>query len=343
MKLFDSFISMDKVCWGIIGCGDVTEVKSGPAFQKVPNSELVAVMRRDATKAADYSKRHHVPNWYANADLLINDPGVNAIYVATPPNTHAYYAKKAIAAGKPVYIEKPMGLTYAECVEVNQLAAIKKVQVFVAYYRRMLPGFKKVKELIEQVAIGDVRIINIQLYKHAQENKEHMPWRVNPEIAGGGHFYDLASHQFDFLLFCFGPIKELYSVVANQAGLYKAEDILSVSFRFENGALGNGTWCFNSDQINNRDTIEIIGSKGRIEFSTFDFIPVKLITEKGTETFDFPKPEHVQMPLIEQVVNDLRGMGKSVSTGMTGAETNKILEEIVKKNSIKNKTNKKLG
>lgn len=326
---------MKKIRWGIIGCGDVTEVKSGPAFQKVANSELIAVMRRDASKAADYSKRHQVPNWYANADLLINDPGVNAIYIATPPSTHAFYAKKAIAAGKPVYIEKPMGLSYAECVEVNELAAKKKVPVFVAYYRRLLPGFVKVKELIDQGAIGNVRMTTIQLYKHAQESKEQLPWRVNPEIAGGGHFYDLASHQFDFLLYWFGPIKEVNSVVANQAGLYKAEDILSVSFQFENGVIGNGTWCFNSGKVNDRDTIEIIGSKGRIEFSTFDFIPVKLITESGIETFGFPKPEHVQMPLIDQIVNDLRGNNQSVSTGITAAETNKILEEIVAKYYLK--------
>lgn len=322
---------MDQIKWGIVGCGDVTEVKSGPAFQKVANSELVAVMRRDAAKASDYATRHAVPNWYANADLLINDPGVNAIYVATPPDTHAFYAKKAIKAGKPVYIEKPMGLTYAECVEVNELAAQKKVPVFVAYYRRKLPGFIKVKELIEAGAIGEVRLVILQLFKHAQEDSTNLPWRVDPAVAGGGHFYDLASHQFDYLLYLFGAIKSINSVVDNQAGNYSAEDILSVAFQFEKGVVGSGSWCFNSSKINDRDTIEIIGTKGRIEFSTFGFIPIKLVTESGTEEFDFQKPEHVQFNLIEQIVNDLRGEEKCVSTGETGSETNKVLEEIVKK------------
>ncbi|MFA9392171.1 MAG: Gfo/Idh/MocA family protein [Prolixibacteraceae bacterium] len=322
---------MDKIKWGIIGCGDVTEVKSGPAFQKISNSELIAVMRRDAAKAADYSKRHNVPNWYANADLLINDPGVNAIYVATPPSTHALYAKKAIAAGKPVYIEKPMALTYAECVEVNEMAAKKNVPVFVAYYRRKLPGFIKVKELIESGDIGEVRMVNLQLFKHFEVDAENLPWRVDPKIAGGGHFYDLASHQFDYLDYLFGPINEIASVVANQAKLYKAEDILSVAFQFETGIVGNGCWCFNSSSVNERDVIEVIGTKGRIEFSTFDFVPVKLITENKTEEFDFQKPEHVQFNLIEQIVADLRGEDSAVSTGLSGARTNKVLEEIVKK------------
>ena len=333
---------MEQIKWGIIGCGDVTEVKSGPAFQKVAHSELVTVMRRDAAKAADYAKRHNVPNWYANADLLINDPGVNAIYVATPPDTHAFYAKKAIEARKPVYIEKPMCRTYVECIEVNRLAEEKGVPVFVAYYRRKLPGFIKVKELIDSGAIGDVRMVNIQLYKHAKEqSNDEKPWRINPTIAGGGHFYDLASHQFDYLLWFFGEISEVKPIISNQANLYTAEDILSVAFIFENGVLGSGSWCFNSGPVNDRDSIEIIGSTGRIEFSTFDFIPVKLINEMGVELFESDKPEHVQQAMIEHVVKCLRNEDKPISTGITGAATNKVLEEIVKEFYTKAKIKKK--
>lgn len=103
------------VNWGIIGCGNVTEVKSGPAFSKVENSRLVAVMRRNAALAEDYAKRHNVPKFYSKASDLINDPEVNAIYIATPPGSHMEYALEVIKAGKPVYIEKPMAVNYAEC------------------------------------------------------------------------------------------------------------------------------------------------------------------------------------------------------------------------------------
>ena len=82
---------MNAVKWGIIGCGDVTEVKSGPAFNKVKNSSLVAVMRRDGEKARDYAHRHNVPKWYSDAEALINDPDVNAVYVATPPSSHVSF------------------------------------------------------------------------------------------------------------------------------------------------------------------------------------------------------------------------------------------------------------
>src|SRR3546814_11634492 len=132
---------------GIIGAGDVTEVKSGPAFQQVEHSQLIAVMRRDAAKAKSYAERHGVPRWYTDAQQLIDDPEVNAIYVATPPDTHAYYATAALRAGKPVYLEKPMTLNSRAAkalVETQQACGVK---LSVAHYRREQTYFKKVKEL----------------------------------------------------------------------------------------------------------------------------------------------------------------------------------------------------
>ncbi|MBD3276277.1 MAG: gfo/Idh/MocA family oxidoreductase, partial [Candidatus Marinimicrobia bacterium] len=201
-------MSLNTVQWGIIGCGDVTEVKSGPGFQKAENSDLVAVMRRSGDKAADYAKRHNVPNWYDDADDLINDPDVNAVYVATPPGSHKEYAIKAIEAGKPVYVEKPMALNYAECEEILTAGKKANVPVFTAFYRRRLPSFEKVKELVESGAIGEVRFINMELYWPPRDGdkSEEKHWHVLPEISGGGHFFDLAPHQLDYLDYVFGPI-----------------------------------------------------------------------------------------------------------------------------------------
>ncbi|MEO6134528.1 MAG: Gfo/Idh/MocA family oxidoreductase, partial [Ginsengibacter sp.] len=111
---------MENINWGMIGCGDVTEVKSGPAFNKVPNSKLVAVMRRDAAKAKDYAERHGVPKWYIDASALINDPEINAIYIATPPSSHLEYAIAALKAGKFVYVEKPMTTDLSSAIELNE-------------------------------------------------------------------------------------------------------------------------------------------------------------------------------------------------------------------------------
>ena len=85
---FTTLTSVERVRWGIIGVGDVTERKSGPGFQQAERSELVAVMRRRGDLAADYARRHDVPRWYDDADELINDPDVDAVYIATPPDSH---------------------------------------------------------------------------------------------------------------------------------------------------------------------------------------------------------------------------------------------------------------
>lgn len=326
---------MDQVRWGMIGCGDVAEVKSGPAFYKTPGSKLVAVMRRNAEKAEDYARRHEVPRWYSDADQLINDPEVNAVYIATPPGSHCEYTLRAAAAGKPVYVEKPMALNYEQCKQM--IAACEKagVPLFVAYYRRTLPNHLKVKELVDSGAIGDVRSVNIRLYWptewHSRFSDGELPWRVDPEIAGGGYFFDLASHQLDFLDFVFGPIVEASGIVANQARLYPAEDIVSAIFQFESGVIGNGVWCFTVDQSSRTEIAEITGSEGRITFHSFDMGPVRLETRSGAQEFQCELPQHVHQPLVETIVSELRGGGeKCPSTGVTAARTAWVMDEIVR-------------
>jgi len=326
---------MDQIKWGIIGCGNVTEVKSGPAFNKVANSSLIAVMRRDAEKAADYAQRHDVPKWYADADELINDPKVNAIYIATPPGAHEELAMKAMKAGKPVYIEKPMALNGAECDRINAFSRETGVPVFVAFYRRSLDYFLKVKELVDSKVIGDVRFISIclqwQPYEEETGPNPKPRWRVDPKISGGGHFHDLASHQFDLLEFVFGPVKHASGIARNQAGLYEADDIVVANYEFESGILGNGSWCYTINKEQREDQAQITGSKGRITFSFFEKFDIKVETEAGTETFNIPYPQHVQQPLIDSIVRELRGEGKCPSTGESGARASHIMDWITKK------------
>jgi len=317
--------------WGIIGCGNVTEVKSGPAFNKVSDSRLVAVMRRDPFLAEDYARRHNVPKFYSKASDLINDKDVNAIYIATPPGSHAEYAIEVIKARKPVYIEKPMAVNYSECHKINKAAEKYRVPVFVAYYRRALPGFLLVKDLIENGSIGKVRLLMIQLFKFPSEDEKsgRPSWRVDPEMSGGGHFFDLACHQIDYLDLLFGPIRKVRSIAVNQAGLYKAEDFVSAEFLFSNDIVATGTWSFSVSLDSSRDTIEIIGDKGSIKFTTFSFEPIILTNEAGSQEFINERPEHVQYNLIEKIVRSLNGQGESPSTGITGARTSKIMDEVV--------------
>ncbi|MEO6960760.1 MAG: Gfo/Idh/MocA family oxidoreductase [Puia sp.] len=325
-------MKLDQVNWGMIGIGSVTEKKSAPAFNKVTHSRLVAVMGRNPAKAADYAARHCVPVWYDNVDDLINDPAVNAVYIATPPDVHLEYARKVMQAGKAAYVEKPMARNAAECDEMNTISRETGSPLFVAYYRRALPYFVKLRELIQQEAVGKIRCINIRLHnppydEEVGENPQPR-WRVFPEISGGGHFHDLASHQFDFLEYAFGPLKHAEGISRNQAGLYPADDCVMANFEFESGVLGNGSWCFTINKEQKIDETQIFGSLGRIKFSFFDGSQITVERGGDTQVFDLPYPEHVQQPLIELMVQELMGTGKTPSTGITGARTSLVLEKI---------------
>ncbi|APC41607.1 Gfo/Idh/MocA family protein [Clostridium estertheticum] len=322
---------MKTIRWGIIGCGDVTEVKSGPGFQLAKNSQLVAVMRRNGELAKDYATRHNVPKWYDNAEELINDPDVDVVYIATPPAFHKEYTLKCAEAGKPVYVEKPMARNFEECTDMIQACENAGVPLFVAYYRRALDRFNKVKELIDSGEIGEIRFVTVVLYKKAlkiDSKSGEFPWRVIPEISGGGEFMDLASHTLDVLDYILGPIKEACGYADNQAKLYEAEDIVTASLAFESGVKGTGTWCFSS--FSNYDMNEIVGSLGKISFSTFEEEPVLLTTIGGTTSFNIKKPVHIQTQLIQSIVNEINGLDVCKSTGISGARTNKIMDQILR-------------
>ena len=330
-KAYEEVVKMKTIRWGIIGCGDVTEVKSGPGFQRSNHSQLIAVMRRNGDLAKDYALRHNVPKWYDNAQRLINDPDVDAIYVATPPAFHKEYVVKCAQAGKPVYVEKPMARNFEECVAMIEACEDAGVPLFVAYYRRALDRFNKIKELIDSEKIGEVRFVSITLYRKPVQvdlNSGNLPWRVIPEISGGGEFVDLASHTLDVLDYILGPIKEACGYASNQAHLYEAEDIVTASLSFVSGVKGTGTWCFSS--FSNYDMNEIIGSKGKISFSTFGSDPVLLTTLEGIIPIAIINPINIQGQLIQSIVNELNGLGTCPSKGISASRTNRVMDEILK-------------
>lgn len=293
--------------WGIIGCGDVTEVKSGPAFNKIEGSSLVAVMRRDKMKAADYARRHNVPKFYSNAQDLINDPEINAIYVATPPAFHEEYTIAALKSRKPVYVEKPMALSEKGCLHMIEASKSYNTKLTVAHYRRALPMFNKVKQLILQ--IGDIRFASIQFLQPAQSQlvaNSESNWRVVPEFSGGGLFHDMAPHHIDLMLYFFGDPIHASGYSANQTRINKADDIVSGELVFENDIICKVLWCFNVPTEETKDLCEIVGSTGKVVFP-FHGNFCQLINDKKTETFNFTQPQHIQQPMIEKIVNYFSG------------------------------------
>lgn len=323
---------MKAIRWGIIGVGDVAERKSGPAFYKVEHSSLVAVMRRSEERVKDYALRHQVPAWYTDADQLIHDPEVDAVYVATPPDTHKEYTIRALRAGKPVYVEKPMAMDYAECLEMIKAAEDNGQKLFVAYYRRALPYFRKVKELLEQEVIGKILTVDVKYFRPASDTDKdpaRHTWRVKQSIAGEGYFYDMAPHTLDILDFLLGEIKQAKGFSRNLGHYYEVKDTVSAVWEFESGVLGTGQWCFVSSPESACDTVSIVGTNGVIRFNTFSFQPIELHTSDTETTYTFPAEEHIQQPLIQTIVDELRGVGRCPSTGLSGSRTSRVMDWIM--------------
>ncbi len=330
---------LESIVWGVIGAGDVCERKSVPAMYTVAHSKVKTVMRRNAVKAKDFARRHNINNWTTDIDALLADADINAIYIATPPNSHAELTLKAAKAGKAVYVEKPMANTLAECNAMVEACREADVALFVAYYRRTLPGFVKVKEIIDSGWLGEVRAVNIEMYKaltEADSKNDDNNWRVDPDIAGGGYFHDLASHTLDYLDFLFGKIIAVHGIASNQAKAYRSDDIVSANFEFENGVIGTGLWCFASSKCAEKDSVKIIGSKGELSFNCFgDPMTINLISEEqGNQTLHFLHQQPVQQSLVQLIVDELRGEGTCPSKGDNGTRATAVMEEITKKKKI---------
>ena len=320
---------MSTVRWGILGCGDVCEVKSGPGFQQAEGSELAAVMRRDRALAEDFARRHGVPAFYDDADQLIADPNVSAVYIASPPGSHLELALKVAKAGKPAYVEKPMARTHAECLRMIAAFEQAKVPLFVAYYRRALPRFLKAKEIIDSGRLGQVRRVEARYCSAGQLNLEpaHLPWRVQAEHAGGGLFLDLASHTLDALDFLFGPLLSVNGGASNVGRALDVEDQVSLEFGTGSGAHGRGFWSFTS--ATNEDSIYVEGAAGSLRLSTFGDGPVELETSAGSEQFMLPNPRTIHGPMIQTIVDCLLGRGHCLSTDVSAARTSHVMDQVL--------------
>jgi predicted dehydrogenase len=324
---------MSTLRWGIIGCGDVTEVKSGPGFQKADGSALVAVMRRDVAKAQDYARRHGVARVHERAEDLIHDPHVDVVYVATPPSTHCELALAVAAAGKPCLVEKPMARNHAECRRMVAAFAAREVPLWVAYYRRALPRFLLVRELLAEGAIGQVTSVHVDVCARLAAGETAAGWRFDPAIAGAGLFFDLASHCFDLLDFLLGPIVKVSGVAANTEGAYAVEDVTASAFAIGDRVMGTGIWNFNAAR--SVDRITFSGSGGVLRTPVFSDTSV-IVTRTGhagqaagEQVHEVRNPPHVHQPLIQAIVDELRGGKPSPSTGESAARTSWVLDQCV--------------
>ena len=328
---------MKTIRWGMIGCGAVAEVKSGPGFYKSHNSTLAAVTSADFELTRSFALRHGVARPYETTEQLLADPDIDAVYIATPPSSHKPLSLLVANAGKHVYVEKPMAMRFEECQEIVEACEKKGVRLFVSFYRRAMPRFLKVKEWLDSGAIGDVRCVRaLQHRPPATEelSRATLPWRLKPEVSGGGHFLDMGIHTLDILDFWFGTIEEVHGLAGNHAGLYDVEDTVTAVWRHARGVQASGSWCYVCNH--NEEHVVIVGSKGRIELEIFTDKPLRLINEKGVQEASIPNPQHVHQPFIQSIVDDLNGVSPCPGSIESAMRSSWVADEVLREYRQKN-------
>lgn len=307
--------------WGFIGCGDVVEKKSGKPFWVDGKSTVTAVMTRSLDKAKDFATRYNIPDYYDDGAALIANPEVNAIYIATPPSTHMMYAKMALEAGKPVYVEKPMGCTVAECEEVVALAEEKGLPLFVAFYRRALPYYLAIKKLLDDGELGNIHSVSVRHYQPPQP--PCVPWQRDPDISGGGLFHETCCHTIDIMDLFFGPLASFEGLSKNIRNLTPSPDTVTAHFTFENGMVGAGLWSFDAGV--HTEEVQIIGEKGTLTFHIFG--DTYDITVDGVHRHEQIKhPAFIQESMVHNVIDSLLGLATPASTGVSALRTVKMMD-----------------
>ena len=322
--------------WAIIGCGDVTEVKSGPGLYKSKHSNLLGVYNRTYSKANDFAIRHKVANVYKDIEDLFTDSNIDAVYIATPPNTHFKYTIMALNAGKIPYIEKPFVLDFSEAKAIKELSIEKNIMPYVAFYRRGLDKFIKIKEIIDSGIIGEIRVVNITQFMMVDEeekNENTRPWRVIPEISGGGKFLDVGTHVLDCLIWFFGEMEFMDGIITNRGKFYNTDDTVMTTFKFKNGIVGTGTWCFVADRHFNE--VQIVGSKGNITYDGLSCKNLYLTTNNKTIELKFNVPEHISMPYQQSVINEILGINKSNAKFRDSINLVKMCEMLYRNTKLK--------
>ena len=328
---------MRTIRWGMIGCGQVAAGKSGPALYRARNSELVAVADHHPGRAKEFATRHSIARWHEDAEAVIAAPDIDAVYVATLTNSHHEYTLRCAAAGKAVLVEKPMAMSVAQCREMIAACEKADVPLWVAYYRRALPRFARLRELVQGGAIGEVRMVVTRHFQQIPAADEisgpFWGWRLDPRRSGGGIFFEAVGHTLDILDYVLGPIETLHGLAGNQGAAYAGEDVVTAAFRFASGAYMSGAWCFTADFDD--ECNEIIGSKGRIRFSTFPPLrrgggpqPVPMVLTRGdqVETIAVDDPPYVHQPLVQTIVDEMNGVGKCPSTPESALRTAQVIE-----------------
>ncbi|HUG53265.1 MAG TPA: Gfo/Idh/MocA family oxidoreductase [Vicinamibacteria bacterium] len=319
---------MGELCWGLIGCGDISNKRVAPALRETAGSSLVAVARARAELAAEFARRHGALRWYADWKDLLKDPEIDAVYVATPVRWHVEQAVAAAEAGKHVLCEKPMAMEVAECERMIAAARAARVRLGVAYYRHHYPVVERLRALLRSGEIGRPVFAQVQAFEHFDPGPDHpRAWLLRKSLSGGGPMMDFGCHRLEVLLDLLGPVEEVDGFPSK--ALFpdrEVEDTCVARLGFRQGA--QAVLTVTHAALESRDLVEVFGSAGSLSVPVLNEGRVRVVTPAGAREEHHPAPANLHQPLVGDFVRAVAEDRDPAVTGEVGLAVNRVLAAI---------------
>jgi predicted dehydrogenase len=318
---------MRKVAWGLVGCGDIARKRIAPALRDLDTCELIAVSRADAARAESFATEFGAKRWHVEWRALVEDPEVEAVYIATPVHLHAEQAVAALEAGKHVLCEKPMALNVAECARMNAAAEANDVLLGVAYYRRFYPAIERVRDILESGEIGVPVVAQANAFERFDPTPEHpRRWLLEKRQSGGGPMFDFGCHRLEVFINLFGEATEVKGLATKVLFEREVEDTAAALIRFDRGPLCvlSVTHAAREPQ----DTLEIFGSEGSIRIDVLNEGVLRVRTREGERVEPHPPHTNLHQPLIDDFTRAVVEGRPPRVDGRTGQMVSEILEQI---------------
>jgi predicted dehydrogenase len=293
------------VRWGLIGAGDIARKRVAAALRDARGSTLTAVSRARADLAEAFAKTAGAERWHARWEDLVRDPGIDAVYVATPVHVHAAQAIAAAEAGKHVLCEKPMAMDVAECDRMIAACRANHVRLGVAYYRHFYPAVVRLRAMLEAGEIGDPVLAQIDAFERFNpQPDEERHWYVKRSLSGGGPMFDFGCHRLEILLSLFGPVRHTVGLTANVIFDREVEDTAIAALTFESGPCATVTVTHAA--IEPRDTLRVFGTSGSIHIAVLNAGQL-VVSRDGHERHEsHPPAANLHQPLVEDFVEAVR-------------------------------------
>jgi predicted dehydrogenase len=313
--------------WGLTGAGDIARKRIAPALRSLPNCELVSVSRGRADLAEAFAREFGAPKWFADWRGQIADPGIDAVYIATPVYLHAGQAIAAAEAGKHVLCEKPMALNSADCDRMISACRANNVKLGIAYYRRFYPVLRRAKEIIEAGELGNITLAQINAFEYVDlEENDPRHWFLEKEKSGGGPMMDFGCHRIEVLTGLFGTAGRVTSLVSYCAFGREVEDTAIANILFESGTCGTVTVTHAA--IEPKDTLDIYGTEGSIHIPVLNLGEITIASGGSNRTESHPPHANFHQPLIEEFTAAVLDDGEPLVGGETGRDVQGVIEEI---------------